>query len=388
MVLLLCTTVMPTSMAAEEVDDTVSAAIPLPEPLSTMLVESFLDEQAGRPDAQNDAVHVSWWPWSDETGSDWPDDDAKARIGQLGLNGEAMTVYNEQPEFSTAQSLQLDEPVLSLEGDIRLLVDDQGGVSLFLPVQFTPLVNLSDATVLSIYITEDRATDHHGRTAHHLVRDMMPQVGFSVEANNTTETTWTVPSTHLEAAGVDLDQQPHGWHITLAFFGGLEGENESRLLGLYTTPVPTSWDVTSAGDFFLPSFLLLLCLVVASGAVMGSFRREKGMPRIDAQWTSADPPLLQFRIRAGTQPVSLTACSCADPWAIRGGFKRANVAAGQHHEFSIRLKHSHHEDCHVSLSVEVEELGSWTQYLRLPSPHASMRSVEDDASEAKAGGDA
>ena len=28
---------------------------------------------------RDDVLPLSWWKWSDETDSDWPDDDAKAR---------------------------------------------------------------------------------------------------------------------------------------------------------------------------------------------------------------------------------------------------------------------------------------------------------------------
>jgi hypothetical protein len=353
-----------------------------------MLVETFLDQGANLPHDDSEHLHLTWWSWSDETGSNWPDDDAKARRGQLGMDGSSTTVFNEQEQEATAKTLFLTEPVLTLEGSIQLMLDEQGGIAVHLPVELTPLTNLGNDTVLSIFITEDRSVDHHGRVAHNLVRDMMPQVGFSVQANNTTDTTWVVPSTHLEAAGIEFDEQPHGWHITLAFFGGLGDENESRLLGLYSTPIPTTWDGSTAGDFFLPSFLLILCLVVASGAVMGSFKREKGMPRIDAQWISSEPAVLQFRVQAGTQPLALNGCSVADPWAVRGGFKRVKISAGKHHEFTLRLKQSEADDCHVSLNVEVDELGSWTQYLRLPSAHDALRSVQDKPKQATDGGEA
>lgn len=388
LLLLFCSCLAPFALAEDHQVDTVSKAIPAPEHPSQMLIESFIDRTGEAPHASGDGVHLSWWPWSDETGSNWPDDDAKARIGQLGLPNESVTVYDGQPTRSGAADQQYDDFVIDLEGEIHLVRDDTGGVALSMPVTFTPRFNLDNSTVLSIFISEDRAVDHHGRVAQNLVRDMMPEVGFFNDANNTTETTWLIPSSHLLAAGIDFDAQPHGWHITLAFFGSLEGDEGNRLLGLYHTSAPTSWDGVSAGNFFLPGFILLLCAVVASGAVLGSFKREKGMPKIDAQWSTADPPVLQFRLLAGTQPLSLNGCACFEPWVIRGGFKRIKIDAGRHHEFSVRFKNLEERDCHVSLNVEVEELGSWTQYLRLPSPKEALRSVEGDGDKATVGDDA
>jgi len=386
--LVLGTIAAPFSEASSPEETGISKSIPEAQAPSVVLVESFLGPQAERVGESAEGVQLTWWPWSDETGSNWPDDDAKARIGQLGLSGEAGTLYNGQIDLQTASAMQFQTPLIDLEGTIELVREETGDVSLSIAVELTPLVNLSDSTVVSILISEDRSMDHHGRVAEHLVRDMMPQVGFSVDANNLTKTTWKVPSTHLAAAGIDFEEQPHGWHITFAFFGDLEGGEENRLLGLYHTSAPTSWDSTAPSDFFVPMFLLLLCAVVASGAVMGSFKREKGMPKIDAQWTSSEPPSIQFRILAGTQPLSLTGCTTVEPWAIRGGFKRVSIPAGRSHEFAIRFKQAEPEDCHISLSVEVEELGAWTQYLRLASPQEALRSVEVGEHEPSNGDDA
>ena len=317
-VLLLGTLIAPFSEAASVEQTGITKAIPEAQLPSVLLVESFLNPQAERVGESAEGIHLTWWPWSDETGSNWPDDDAKARIGQLGLSGEAGTLYNGQIDLQTANAMKFQTLLIELEGTIELVREETGDVSLSIAVELTPLVNLSDSTIVSIFISEDRSMDHHGRVTEHLIRDMMPQVGFSVDANNTTKTTWKVPSAHLAAAGIDFEEQPHGWHITFAFFGDLEGGEENRLLGLYHTAAPTSWDSTTPSDFFVPLFLLLLCAVVASGAVMGSFKREKGMPKIDAQWTSNEPPSIQFRILAGTQPLSLTGCTTVDPWAIRG----------------------------------------------------------------------
>ena len=267
--LVLGTLTVPFSEASSTEEIGVSKAIPEAQDPSVLLVESFLGPQAERVGESAEGVQLTWWPWSDETGSNWPDDDAKARIGQLGLSGEAGTLYNGQIDLQTASALQFQTLLIELEGTIALVREETGDISLSIEVELTPLVNLSDSTVVSILISEDRSMDHHGRVTEHLVRDMMPQVGFSVDANNVTKTTWKVPSTHLAAAGIDFEEQPHGWHITFAFFGDLEGGEENRLLGLYHTSAPTSWDSTAPSDFFVPMFLLLLCAVVASGAVMG-----------------------------------------------------------------------------------------------------------------------
>ena len=192
--LVLGTLAAPFSEASSPEETGISKAIPEAQAPSVVLVESFLGPQAERVGESAEGVQLTWWPWSDETGSNWPDDDAKARIGQLGLSGEAGTLYNGQIDLQTASAMQFQTPLIDLEGTIELVREETGDVSLSIAVELTPLVNLSDSTVVSILISEDRSMDHHGRVAEHLVRDMMPQVGFSVDANNLTKTTWKVPS--------------------------------------------------------------------------------------------------------------------------------------------------------------------------------------------------
>jgi len=207
----------------------------LPEQRSadTVLYEHFLPQEGPYETVETeDLIQLSWWKWSDETNSDWPDDDAQARLGELGLSDDTTMIFNEQKVENTsiadgvATGLESarQQTVLTLEGSIDILSDELGQWSLRIPVQMTPLVNISDNTVLYIFITEDTATDRHGRTTKHLVRDMKPELGFSNQQGNVTDTEWLVTADHLMAAGIDLEQNPYGWHITLAFFGEVEGE--------------------------------------------------------------------------------------------------------------------------------------------------------------------
>ena len=83
---LLTSCAAPMALASENSQSIVSKLIPAPEAPSQMLIESFLQDNGDAPDGadEGEGVRLSWWSWSDETGSDWPDDDAKARYGQLG----------------------------------------------------------------------------------------------------------------------------------------------------------------------------------------------------------------------------------------------------------------------------------------------------------------
>ena len=132
----------------------------------------------------------TWWSWSDSTGSDWPDDDALYRAEQLSLNVS---------ELRTPQIYQYevdDRNAVSIDGDVEILSGEFGYWFVQFHLEITPSFNLSDDTLLYIVLTEDVSVDHHGRQGMDLVHELRPEVGFSLQENNVTETT-SVSYTHL-----------------------------------------------------------------------------------------------------------------------------------------------------------------------------------------------
>ena len=109
-------------------------------------------------------------------------------------------------------------------------------------------------------------------------------------------------------------------------------------------------------------------------------KREKGMPKLNASWKTIHPPVAHFSFKSGSLPVHLKSCETELPWGIKGGFKAKRIPSNTTHEFILRFRELQPCDCQVSLALEVEELGSWTQYLRLVNPEVisenEKRSVE------------
>jgi hypothetical protein len=391
---------VPFASPEESGEWTLVASKPLPEQSSseTVIHENFLS-QNGPYEVRNspDMVLLSWWKWSEETNSDWPIDDAQSRLGELGLEDGTLSLFNEaqgdnltlEEGLLLGQQHSREQQILALEGSIEIVSNEYNEWFLRFPVEMTPLVNLSGSTVLYFFITEDDATDNHGRKATHLVRDMKPEIGFSNMQGNTTETVWEIPHEHLIAAGIDLESNPYGWHITLAFFGEAEGDDTNRLLALYHTSLPTRWENSTVGHLALPVFLLIFASVLASGAVGSALKREKGMPKLNAEWIDRGHLAAHFTFRAGNQKVTLKSCESEPPWQIKGGFKTKRIAPHSELEFTLRFKERFDTDCQISLGLEVEELGTWTQYLRLSTPPQlstkNGQSVETNEHEASDG---
>jgi hypothetical protein len=98
--------------------------------------------------------------------------------------------------------------VIDLSGTVKVVsAEDQWRFIVF-ELAITPQVNLSNQTIMYIVLTEDIATDHHRRQTTSLVRELRPEVGFSLKANNTTEMTTMLSADHLDAAGVNLEAGP------------------------------------------------------------------------------------------------------------------------------------------------------------------------------------
>ncbi|MCS5533500.1 MAG: hypothetical protein NZ736_04505 [Candidatus Poseidoniaceae archaeon] len=392
--LLLSPIVVSSVSAQEESIETIwaSSAIPPPIAKDVVLVEQFIEDTPNADDnaqldlwrlyqERDDVLPLSWWKWSDETDSDWPDDDAKARAGQLGMQqqsqDQALYVLNSNIEqyqnvdeaIEQAKNFSIEETVVELSGDIVLTINQKGEYEIKIQAIFEPLFNLSDDTMLYIFISEDNAEDVHERQVKNLIRDMKPEVGFSVKANNVTNTTWIIPKEHLIAAGVDLEEKPMGWHITLAFFGSVEGDDDTtRLLALYNSPLPNEWSNPQSSDFLMPIMLILLTTVIAYIVYSNSSVREKGMPKIDVGWKKSTSPKILISITTGNQKVSITNLKIDPPWKGRGGFKQLEINANSKHELNISFKQRHDEDLSFSLAMMIDELGGWTQHLRLSPP--------------------
>ena len=91
---------------------------------------------------------MNWWAYSDETNSNWPDDDAKARAGELFVNlttDDAQMITNEEisAEVANDNRNEIQEllPVVSLVGELNVY-QELGGHRIDIPIEMTPLVNL------------------------------------------------------------------------------------------------------------------------------------------------------------------------------------------------------------------------------------------------------
>ena len=66
-----------------------SKSLPEQSSADTVLHEYFLSKEGPNVlEPSSEMIQLSWWKWSEETNSDWPDDDALSRLGELGLEDE------------------------------------------------------------------------------------------------------------------------------------------------------------------------------------------------------------------------------------------------------------------------------------------------------------
>ena len=187
------------------------------------------------PSVAEKEVQWNWWSWSAQTGSDWPDDDALYRASNrnISLDSTSSEVVAEHhaPSNVDAVALSGKVKVVSAEDRVRMVAFD---------ISITPLENLSNHTILYVVLTENIAEDQHRRQTENLVREMRPEVAFSVKANTTTDLVSMLPADHLAAAGVDLAENPTGWSYSVAVFGSEEGnDTQPRLLALAHGDLPS-----------------------------------------------------------------------------------------------------------------------------------------------------
>lgn len=320
------------------------------------------------PEANDDRVRWAWWSWSEETGSNWPDDDALYRASSRNL-----TVQLAQ-ETPTVETHDLpSETLISVAGEVKVVSAEDRARMVAFDLEVTPLENLSNHTILYVVLTEDRAVDQHQRKVNHLVRELRPEVGFSVKANNATSFVSMLPADHLAAAGVNLKEETTGWSYTVAVFGtGAEEENESRLLWMAHGSLPAPQQSVSATQTWMPLLLTAIALVIAASIIGALRQRELAIPNLQAAWSTDDENEAIIRIKAGSHPFRITAWTVDEPWQFKGRPPRLELKAGEQRETAVVFKETLDGDLHLDVAIDIDEFGAWKQHLWL-QPHPDVQ---------------
>ena len=350
--------------------------IPNPEPVSTIFEECFIElDLTDNCSHDSDSITLSWWLWSDQTNSDWPDDDAKSRSGIYNLSTnvdfESVSFFNQYESKTEAienySKIDSSMPIINLAGEIIVVEGETGPWYIRMPVEMTPTQNLTDDTLLYIFLSKENAIDMHGRVSANLIYDMKPEVGFGIKANNTTSVEWLISSEHLYAAGIDFEDDPHGWQITMAFFGSVESDNSSeQLLSLHHFDVPFKSQNIDSTALYLPILIFVLLGIICFGLVSQSYRNEKGMPKISAGWK--DDITLIIEVQSFQKRVEVKSVKIESPWKMRNNPKSRFIEPNKLVNIEIKVKQRLLDNCNIGIQLEVDELGSWTQYLALNSP--------------------
>ena len=341
---------------------TTHAHAPLAESNAEGLLEvyapSSLDEE---PPRRSDSVEWKWWSWSEETGSSWPDDDAqyRASIQDISLNvssPNSVVDWHEKTERS----------YLKISGEVKVVSAEDGARMVAFEFELTPMENLSEQTILYVVLTEDRAIDQHQRQLDNLVREMRPEVGFSLKGNNSTSFRSIIPADHLEAAGVDLSEHPTGWSYTVAVFGGgAVDETSDDLIWMAHGRLPSPAQHITSSQAWTPLLLTAITAVIAGSIVTAIRQREKAIPQLRARWKESAPNDIRVTLVAGTHPFRVTSWSAMPPWRFKGRPPNLHLDAGETRGLDIQFKENQTADCHIDVAINIDDFGGWNQRLWL-----------------------
>lgn len=313
---------------------------------------------------ENDVVWT-WWSWSDETGSTWPDDDALYRRPRFNLSS------SDGGDHGVVRHHQRNEDnLLRVEGEVNIVAADNNLRFIVFELEVTPLVNLSNQTIIQVVLTEDRAVDQHARHTTHLVRELRPEVGFSLKANNTTSLTALLSADHLSAAGVDLTKQPTGWSYTVAVFGGKEQTTSSELLVLKHDRLPSPLMELAPGEAWAPVVLTALAAVLLGASVAAMRSRERTIPSLHARWNNEVGDQVLLMATAGNVGFSIVGWEVREPWQFKGRPPKRVMSAHQEAELTVNFKQPCDHECHLEMAIEVEGMGGWRQHVWLSAPQS------------------
>ncbi len=339
-----------------------------------VLMECFVAITTDDCDAASDnTVVLNWWSYSDETNSNWPDDDAKARAGELFVNltkDDAQIIINEEISSQQANDNrnEIDNllPVVSLVGELNIY-QELDGHRIDIPIEMTPLVNFSDSTIMYIYLTKEYSIDDHNRRLTNLVYEMKPEFGFSNQANNSTQTTWSLSESHLTAAGVDFADSPYGWSVTFALFGELEDGDTNQLLYLNQVELATQSENVEFSEFLMPIFAIVFGIIVISTILSNMYREEHGMPIITGYWHRDKANCLVVELTTKNRRLEIKSLEVDGPWKLSSRFKSRFIEAKKSTKIELKFKQAESSECRIHIRLEVDELGVWTQFLAIAS---------------------
>ena len=368
--------ISPAIMATSAADDEPIASSKIGEAAAfdDVLIECFVAITTDDcEDASENTVVLNWWAYSDETNSNWPDDDAKARAGELFVNlttDESQMITNEEISAEVANDNRNEIegmlPVVSLVGELNVY-QELGGHRIDIPIEMTPLVNFSDSTIMYIYLSKEYAIDDHNRRLTNLVYEMKPEFGFSNQANNSTQTTWSLSESHLTAAGVDFANSPYGWSVTFALFGELEGSETNQLLYLNQVELATQPENVGLDEFLMPIFAIVFGVIVISTILGNMYREEHGMPIITGYWHRDKVNCLVVELTTKNRRMEIKSLEVDGPWKLSSRFKSRFIEAKKSTKIELKFKQAETTECRIHIKLEVDELGVWTQFLAIAS---------------------
>ena len=316
------------------------------------------------PEPNDDMIRWTWWSWSEETGSSWPDDDALYRASSRNLSVEA----NKSESVAERHMLPV-ETIVDVAGQVKVVSAEDRARMVAFDLEITPLKNLSNHTILYVVLTEDQAADQHQRQVNHLVRELRPEVGFSVKANNTTSFVSMLPADHLNAAGVDLKEVQTGWSYTVVVFGtSAEEGNESRLLWMAHGMLPSPQQRVTATQTWTPLLLTAVATVIAASIIGALRQREQAIPHLQATWSTEEHLQVHVHINAGTHPFKVTGWTVGEPWQFKGRPSRLELKAHDSKQTTVMFREVMDGDVHIDVAIEIEDFGAWKQHLWLGAP--------------------
>ena len=321
---------------------------------------------------------IHWRIDAEQEGLDWPNDDANIRAGQLRvfefpaivINGELyLGEYNENSIKSYIDSLDSAQRIPSLvevDGIVQIAQQSDGLFRIILDIDMSPNSDLPISTTANIILTENYAIDDFGRSAENLVREWKPETGFSLQQNNTTEIYWTLTDIHLEAAGVNFEEKSRGWQIQIVFFNEFATE-ETSILSVHRVELNPPQNQIGLGDFliFIPIFIAI-SLVIA--VILRSINNVDGsLPDISANWKDSDSTRLKINVKARAKTIQLNNVNVEVPWKIQGKVKSMTIEKNSDVSFVLKLAKQHDQNVVVKISLEIEDLGEWTQTIEMPT---------------------
>lgn len=341
--------------------------------------------QFGNQNLNSDYIWINWFNSTSDPLNNLARKDTDNRINQLNttelpflavdgkiinLNHEdGLSKWNDILFDEINRSSKVEKVNFSLSIDLIDSDGDHKADSIKLSGNITPLNDLHNNTEIQIHLLQERDDpDDSGARTHinNVLKEWVPRMDFSVQKGNSTNWDYTLTETHLESAGVDLNEGDSNRYKLIVSIHGDDTESPAnmKVLTVNSMSLPSLKESQTWGA--LP-IILLADLIIFVGLIFIIYQeriRERGLPLIKGKiiFTKNGERKVDLEIKTGNKKVEVISIETSKSWRTSRIGKLPIISPESSHNIQFKVhpkQQNNNKPIQIIVKSDIEDLGQW-----------------------------